>query len=689
MPGPKTPLINLTLIPGGEGRQTFAPSDLAREVRNFERLSDGTLRSITGPAVYEPDRGLSGPGYAWGQQFGVFHASLNGGTVDLLLARTDDKLLYHNGATRTFVALKSGLSVEAGPVVPDQFVVVNNRVIWTNGVDRALVVDPLRYAVPLGFDAGPGAPTAKGPSNSTAATGKYNNYNDSWPGRVGSAGDFHNGAAGLLLTSSYNYFLQYRDIHGNLSPLSPPSNPAFIEQIFAEPYYSNATTADVHCADIDDLMRQLFVSCSAVASDNRAHIVEVLVYRTKDTVRNPAVPYLVARLPGVGAVAYPDPKPDSLLTVPADDIIGVPIIRFMCSHEGRLAIVPQYDPGRVMQSQVGFPGTFLRNETCVADQGGAEVTGLASHGGMLLAFTRTAIYDVSGMVPKALANGVGCEAHRSICSLPDGRLIWLSRNGFYAMAPDGTVQYLSADLYDTIKREVSSTFMVRAVSCFDAEQQEYLCAVTPAGQHRNSLIFRFDGTRWRRYELRISVGDMCATDDWRRYVLILGRDEAAVDNELYVLNRETQFYSPPTRSAYLRTSMLRPDPVKPFWIRNMVIQIADGFVGTFDVDWHRNDSWAVVGTTTVNAYGIEDGAGIITDVAASAVIGTAKTRDPRLKWKRVTAPGGGMPDCYSFAVTIRAQYPSRLHVASIGFIGEPSMVDSDNFLPRMEGETEV
>lgn len=688
MPGPNTGLINLTLIPGGEGRQTFAPSDLAREVRNFERLSDGTLRAVFGPTYYEPDRG-GGTGYAWGQQFGIFHASLNGGTVDMLIVRTDDKLLSHAGWDRSFDAMRQNLSIEAGPVVPDQFVVVNNRVIWTNGVDRAQVIDALRFCVPLGFDAGPGAPTAMGPRNNQQTVGEYANYDLSWPGRIGTAGDFHNGATGLLLTGSWHYRTQYEDLYGNLSPLSPPSNTADIAQIFAEPYATAKTDAEVHCSDIDELLRQFFVFSTAPGGDSRKHVVATRLYRTKDTTRNNDTPYLIAKLGGVVALAYPDQKPDSFLTVPAEDIVGVPIIRYMCSHEGRLAIVPQYDPGRVMQSQIGFPGTFIRSETCVADQGGAEVTGLASHGGMLLAFTRSAIYDVTGMIPKALANGVGCSAHRSICSLPDGRLVWLSHNGFYAMRADGAIEPLSTDLFDTLKREMSKTFIVRAVSCFDVEQQEYLCAVTPAGRHRNSLIFRFDGMRWRRYELNISVGDMCTTDDWRHYVLIAGRDESSADNELFVLNRETQTYTPPSRSAYIRTSMLRPEAVKPYWIRDLVIQIADGSVDTFEVDWHKNDSWAVVGTTTVNAYGVDGGAGIITDVAASAVIGTAKARDPRLVWKRVTAPGGSMADCNSFAVTIRATYPARLHIASIGFIGEPSMTDADNYLARMEGETDT
>lgn len=685
MPGPNSSLINLTLIPGGEGRQTFAPSDLAREVSNFERLPDGTLRAVFGPTYYEPVRTL-GTGYTWSRQYGVFHASLNGGTVDLLLIRTGSELICHAGWDRSFDVLATGLSEEAGPVVPDQFCVVNNRVIWTNGVDRALVIDALRYAVPLGFDAGPGAPTAVGPGNGISTSSKYVNYESSWPGHVGTVGDFHNGATGVLLTSSHVYYRQFEDVHGNLSPLSPASNPAIIKQIFAEPYKSNDTTADVHCADIDDLTRQLYVYADNVPSSNRDHVVASLLWRSKDTRRWGATPYLVGRFPGNGYLSHADRKSDGQLTATAKDIVGVPVIRLMCSHQGRLVIVPQSDPGRVMQSETGYPGTFLRSEYCVADHGGSEITGLASYAGRLLAFTRTSVYDVNGMIPQPIVDGIGCAAHRSICSLPDGRLIWLSHDGFYTMTQDGAVTCVSTDMHETLKREMSKTFTSRAVSTFNAEFQEYICAVTPAGRHRNSLMFRYDGTRWSRYELNISAGDICATDDWRRYVIVAGRDEAEGIDNLYVLNRETQAYSPPSRQAYLRTSMLRPDPVKPYWIRQLVIQVLDGSVATFTVDWHKNDSWAVVGSTTVNAYGVDAGSGIVTDVAASAVIGTAKTRDPRLVWIRVTAPGGSMADCNSFAVTIRASYPARLHVASIGFIGEPSV---DNYLSRMQGETDT
>ena len=91
-------------------------------------------------------------------------------------------------------------------------------------------------------------------------------------------------------------------------------------------------------------------------------------------------------------------------------------------------------PGLVRRSEIGFPGTFTEFDFVYPDSGGAEITGLASHSGVLLAFTENSVYSLEQFgQPRPLAQGIGCVAPSSIKALPNGTLIWLARDGFYGM----------------------------------------------------------------------------------------------------------------------------------------------------------------------------------------------------------------------------------------------------------------
>ena len=68
--------------------------------------------------------------------------------------------------------------------------------------------------------------------------------------------------------------------------------------------------------------------------------------------------------------------------------------------------------------------------------------------------------------------------------------------------------------------------------------------------------------------------------------------------------------------------------------------------------------------TDLKAIGVDDGSNIVTDIAGSAVIGTAKTHDPRLFWRQVPV---GLENATSWAFEITAVYPVRLHLASFAF----------------------
>ena len=66
----------------------------------------------------------------------------------------------------------------------------------------------------------------------------------------------------------------------------------------------------------------------------------------------------------------------------------------------------------------------------------------------------------------------------------------------------------------------------------------------------------------------------------------------------------------------------------------------------------------------VKSVGVDDGSRVVTDIAGSAVLGTAKTHDPRTVWRQVPV---GIENATSWAFEIEASYPTRLHLAAFSF----------------------
>ena len=97
----------------------------------------------------------------------------------------------------------------------------------------------------------------------------------------------------------------------------------------------------------------------------------------------------------------------------------------------------------------------------------------------------------------------------------------------------------------------------------------------------------------------------------------------------------------------------------------MYIGLLDAYNDDFTVRFYRNGSWAeVVEMTDVRAVGPDDGSAVVTDIAGSAVIGTAKLHDPRLFWRQVPV---GLENVSSWAFEIESRYPIKLHIAGFAF----------------------
>tara|TARA_R110002110_G_scaffold53057_1_gene153645 strand:- start:4611 stop:4964 length:354 start_codon:yes stop_codon:yes gene_type:complete len=97
----------------------------------------------------------------------------------------------------------------------------------------------------------------------------------------------------------------------------------------------------------------------------------------------------------------------------------------------------------------------------------------------------------------------------------------------------------------------------------------------------------------------------------------------------------------------------------------MYIGMKDSWNGDFSIRFYRNGSWSeVITMIDVRAVGTDDGSEIVNDIAGSAVIGTAKTHDPRLFFRQIPV---GLETTSTWAFEISATSPTRLNIASFVF----------------------
>jgi len=406
---------------------------------------------------------------------------------------------------------------------------------------------------------------------------------------------------------------------------------------------------------------------------------------------------------------YPDNIPDAELGDVAKQYVHVPRFKIATAYQGRLVIANFHDmQGGIRVSEPGFPGSFESQMLAIPDSGGAEVTGLASHGGSLYAFTRDSVYTIEirpeGLIFTPIAQGVGCVAPNSIKGMPGGALVWLGQDGFYALA-SGVVSSISDTISKTVRSELSSAHMRQACAAIDGETGEYRCAVTSAGSSANDMMLCFGEQGWRRINMGKNIGAICTTDDPRRYTLFTGTEYVEADpnpgsDEVTLVPRSSVFVFDRERTGFTafgakddvsdsatsniecvyRSAWFRADDVglTPFNVRTMYIGMLDSAVGEgtdVTIRFYRNGRWTpVTEIKDVLSSGVH-----APTPAGTAVLGQdAIVAERRPFWRKVNPD---LKNVDTWAFEISAKCSSRLHLQ--GFAFDVSTVGSGTPLGRI------
>jgi hypothetical protein len=621
----------------GQSDAVLAPSKFARKVRNFYLTEEGTLRSVPGPAIYQPSRYESGdtPLAYPDPVDGVFHHRLQNGR-DILLVQVGGKILEHQGWATTLAGkwneligdtgtadYRFKLETERSRCFLTQFVGTPNGVVIIpqGGGDyaRALFYDGFIVA-PLGFDSAPPSPEGWGPQNeyvANAATtidtwqdnanilgyavsAQHDTDTGKSKGIPPAYGTFRLGTisqqpltpgtgntnplGAQLLKGEWRVRAQLRDIWGNRSPLSPPSSPVQLQP-------QENVSEDRELPGFDRAGERLKhqVVWRLHPSNREEAVAGLDLYRSKDLVNSgdprfyklfdyATAGHLVhTTLPGAVAGLFPDNIPDAWLIDAAEEIEPVPMFKLAVLSMGRLWVANcKGDPGRVQASLPGLFGTFPANQRYYPDASGTETTALHAVPGGLLSFTEFSTFLIE---PNDAGNGyrivpvsaaVGCVSPDTVKTMPDGTVVWLSREGFMAWRPggDGAPVPVSSAIRRKV-RSINPTWRIRSCAAVDTRMGEYRCWVPVNGSSSNSLGFIWDGELWRERD-DVAVQAVCVSNDEREYMLAVGTatqnrttwsvPAVAEVQDLYVLDHDhggAVRSSSETREAVIETSWLR------------------------------------------------------------------------------------------------------------------------------------
>lgn len=699
------------LIEGGESRRVFSDAGKAHECLNFVRHPEGGIVTVQGPALLEnPHDQL--PTLGW--PHGIFHTTAFGNSLSVLLIRAGTVLYRQAGWDRSWQSLVTGLTDEREPRFPDQFCQVGDNVVWTNGIDRPRIITPDGRVYPLGFDSLPPTPQAIGPYQpdmrersagaGVGTTARDNNeLGYSWFGNIGTVGGLLEGQGGSLLRGAWVYYLVLEDALGNLSAPSAPSAPMILREVQADPWkpvkYPKAAGDGGTGVELDDLLKSFLLT---VDGDFPGQTRKIHVYRTPDQVNIGGPARLLTTHHSGHGFVFPDEVADAELGAEIRDTTSVPLFRLCCTHQGRL-IMANSDtaPGRVWAAEPGFPGTLLKSSWVDPDPAGAEITGVVSHGGRLYAMSADAVHDITdfynGRAPITVAQGIGCVAPGSMTPIDGGRVPFLTRNGFYALNIDGTIEHLHPEQPDLVRTELNQGRLRLASAAYDRDTGEYRCGAAPAGFRGNRLIIQYDQGGIRRMELGVWAERMAsAYHDGHAATLVLGHDQANVVNNVWVLDRETVAWEPPTRSHKYRSAWASLTPVDhvPVRVKALYLGFRDAASSEMDLKvWINGEYRPVVDESAIfSMVGPEEqlelpesdgfdplfgggpvGSSIPNHIFSIGLVGDMQVTDPRVVWRKATVD---INDVRRIQFQISGNHPKRAHLIAFAWDAALPVVDA-------------
>ncbi len=682
------------LIPRGESSLLLSAAEVAQKIENFVVTSEGTLQSITGPVPFIPrSEGKSNVFPSeYGTMYGVYHTLLDRGSTDLLLLHTRNSIYHFHGwntsspwkkvVGATGALLTMDLSGKETPQFPTQFETTPKGVVIVPQNGGRAVFYNGETPLPLGYSSVPSSPTGYGPETSDPETkdkvndsgyavsraGPGYTLNDDFGfGRLGTVDPRpDNTAGGRLLSGTYQCSYQWIDFYGNLSPLAPRSNAVtFVEQ---EVENSDDST--------DMLRKQVLWSNISVGPEGTMGRV---LSRTRDA-RNAGTQklYLVpgnvgygtfgafATLPDNTSTKWPDNVPDGWIVAEPHDVRPVPQFRLCRLAFGRLWIANTIDdPGILIPSMPGRYGTFLANTEMFPDPSGGEITGLWSTSGGMLVFTATSSFlltqsdDGQSFRFLTLNANIGCVAPSSIVNMPDGTVVWLGREGFYAFTTSADGPAITP-ISGQIRRETDRINPVRArqaCAALDPQTSEYRCWVPLDASRKNNLCFVFDGMGWRR-RTKESLQSVCTTKDHRKYMIGAGdvvNSSGTTNTGVWVLDRASSSYRPQEATATIETVWISwAESIARRSGKTIYLAFRESYKGSAKIkvyrDWRKSSTPAYVDEVNALLYTPED----VPPLWGVDPWGTGEWVKRRPYWKRVDI---SIPSCEVFKIVIETTHP--------------------------------
>ena len=564
--------------------------DKADLIENMVVTKDGTLKSMTGPTLYEPRHIHQTTPVALGTVHAVFHGYFNGGDKEVLLIHAGNTLYSHEGAKRGWVEVEPPhtLRNDSQQSAYSTFAKFGELIIFSDGAGPPIVIDSALRCMHLGFALVPSSPSVRGPeSGSHSEEDGEGALGYSWPGGLGTHADGLSGDRPAILKGAWSWCVRYQDFYGNYSALSLPSAQVEYGPKRAEPAISEnwmrTGSADFHRIkrtglEIKGLKRAAAVDLPDDVPPN-CKLIEI--GRTRDTERNTSDFYLV-HAAGASGGAFHDRKRDSRLVVAMKETWPVPVFKSFLVDNGRLVVA---SGPYIYLSEPGFPGTFAKADRLMLTADGRQSTAVFALSGRRYAATKNSITDVTDLTsPIVISSLIGISGPKAWTYLPgEAGIVFVSESGVFTLSKDGLAN-ITSDIDGFWQDEVNKTRLQSTVVWYSKDRQEVRIAVTPSGDTQNTLILAYSGLGWRTYRLGISVNCVTYIEDMEAIGGTDGQTRGLQNNytgdDVYILERETPMYTPPARQAIYESDYIPIDETLGF-VRGKILSIFFGFVETY------------------------------------------------------------------------------------------------------------